>query len=135
MRMNLGGGTFVGQVGNGQQDHAFWRRPDEITQPFPVYTLTPSAPGGNDGLLGQRTQVAPAASPLHACMHALPPGPHHTPCAGSDVTASMAAALAATSVALQDLDAAYSDDTLAQARQFYAFARTYLGFYFRSDWK
>lgn len=45
IKMNLGGGRFVGQIGNGQEDHSFWRRPDEITQPFPVYVLTPGAPG------------------------------------------------------------------------------------------
>jgi hypothetical protein len=42
---------------------------------------------------------------------------------------SMAAALAATSAALQDIDPGYSTTTLAQARQFYDFAKTYLGFY------
>jgi hypothetical protein len=45
MKTNLGGDRFVGQLGNGQEDHTFWRRPDEITSPFPVYLLTPSAPG------------------------------------------------------------------------------------------
>jgi hypothetical protein len=46
MKTNLGGNRFVGQLGNGQQDHTFWRRPDEIGAAFPVYLLTPSAPGG-----------------------------------------------------------------------------------------
>jgi hypothetical protein len=41
----------------------------------------------------------------------------------------MGAALAAASVALQDIDPAYSSTLLDQARQFYDFARANQGFY------
>lgn len=44
----------------------------------------------------------------------------------------MGAALAAASVALQDIDPGYSATLLAQARQFYDFARTNQGFYSNS---
>jgi hypothetical protein len=39
--------TIVGQVGNGNQDHAMWNRPEDIPGNKPVYALTPSAPGSD----------------------------------------------------------------------------------------
>lgn len=47
MRTNLGNNRFVGQLGNGAQDHAFWRRPDEIREQYPAYMLHPGAPGSD----------------------------------------------------------------------------------------
>jgi hypothetical protein len=35
------------QVGNGQQDHAIWGRPENVKGPVPVYVVTPSAPGSD----------------------------------------------------------------------------------------
>lgn len=38
---------IVGQVGNGQVDHAMWSRPQDIKTPYPVYELSPNKPGSD----------------------------------------------------------------------------------------
>jgi hypothetical protein len=35
------------QVGNGGADHSVWTRPEDITNPYPVYLITPSKPGSD----------------------------------------------------------------------------------------
>jgi len=41
------GQEIVGQVGNGGQDHGVWGRPEDKTQPNPVYTLNKERPGSD----------------------------------------------------------------------------------------
>lgn len=43
----LGNNVLVGQVGNGQQDHDLWRRPEDVTTPRPAYVVTASSPGSD----------------------------------------------------------------------------------------
>ena len=37
--------AFTGQIGNVQEDHASWGRPEDMTAPRPGFDLTPTAPG------------------------------------------------------------------------------------------
>lgn len=44
----VGDGTnIVAQVGNGQQDHAVWGRPEDVKGPVPVYTVSADKPGSD----------------------------------------------------------------------------------------
>ena len=70
------------QVGNGDADHVIWNRPENITTPYPVYTINATAPG-------------------------------------SDLTGTMAAALAAVSIIFNTSDPAYSAKCLSHARRLY----------------
>jgi hypothetical protein len=36
---------FYGQVGQGDVDHAFWGRPEDMTMPRPAYKIDTSRPG------------------------------------------------------------------------------------------
>jgi hypothetical protein len=35
------------QIGNGDADHSVWTRPEDITASYPVYTISPQAPGSD----------------------------------------------------------------------------------------
>lgn len=39
--------SVVGSVGDGDADHAQWKRPEDISQPSTVYMLSPSSPGSD----------------------------------------------------------------------------------------
>ena len=51
---------FIGQVGNGVEDHKFWGRPENMTMDRPVYFLDPSKPGSD--LAGESAAALAAAS-------------------------------------------------------------------------
>ena len=50
---------LVGQVGNGDADHAYWGRPEEMTMARPAYKITAGSPGSE---LAAETAAALAAS-------------------------------------------------------------------------
>ncbi|WIA17948.1 hypothetical protein OEZ85_009440 [Tetradesmus obliquus] len=47
LKCDLGGKAVVAQVGLGQQDHSFWRRPEDIKDSRPVAICDASAPGSD----------------------------------------------------------------------------------------
>ena len=47
LKCDLGPNRLVGQVGTGVDDHRTWGRPEDITNPYRVYELTPAAPGAD----------------------------------------------------------------------------------------
>jgi hypothetical protein len=38
---------FVLQVGNGEQDHGYWGRPEDMHMGRPAYKVTPGSPGSD----------------------------------------------------------------------------------------
>jgi hypothetical protein len=40
-------GFFVLQVGNGEQDHGYWGRPEDMHMGRPAYKVTPGSPGSD----------------------------------------------------------------------------------------
>lgn len=54
------GSSIVVQVGNGNQDHAIWGRPEDVKGPVPVYIVTPQAPGSD--VVGAMAAALAAAS-------------------------------------------------------------------------
>ncbi|CAG2063370.1 unnamed protein product, partial [Timema podura] len=52
---------FYGQVGQGQVDHDYWGRPEDMTMARPAYKITTSAPGSD---LAAETAAALAAASL-----------------------------------------------------------------------
>lgn len=54
------GNSIVVQVGNGNQDHANWDRPEDVKGPVPVYLVTPQAPGSD--VVGAMAAALAAAS-------------------------------------------------------------------------
>ncbi|KAF8062061.1 celZ [Scenedesmus sp. PABB004] len=47
LKCDLGPNQVAAQVGLGKADHAFWRRPEDITDPRPVAVCGPGAPGSD----------------------------------------------------------------------------------------
>eukprot|EP00877_Chromochloris_zofingiensis_P013170 jgi/Chrzof1/8106/UNPLg00151.t1 len=60
IKCDLGANRMVGQVGNGQQDHAYWGRPEDVKQAYPVYELSPTKPGAD--LAGSMAAALAAAA-------------------------------------------------------------------------
>jgi len=90
---------FYGQVGNGNDDHALWTRPEDL-----------------DDLVENNKHSRPAYKI----------GPNKP---GSDLAGETAAALAAGSIAFKDEDPTYSARLLTAAKQLYKFANDYKGKY------
>ena len=56
------GNEIVAQVGNGQQDHAVWGRPEDVQGPVPAYTVTKDKPGSDVvGAMGAALAAASVA--------------------------------------------------------------------------
>jgi endoglucanase len=53
---------LVGQIGDGDADHAYWGRPEEMTMNRPAYKITASSPGSD---LAGETAAALAASSIY----------------------------------------------------------------------
>ena len=51
---------FVGQIGNGHVDHAYWGRPEDMTMDRPAYYISPSKPGSD--LAGETAAALASAS-------------------------------------------------------------------------
>lgn len=47
MQMYVSDTSIVGGIGDGDADHAQWKRPEDVSQPSKVYMLTPSSPGSD----------------------------------------------------------------------------------------
>jgi hypothetical protein len=47
MRCHVSENIIIAQVGNGGADHRIWTRAEDITTPYPVYTVSPQAPGAD----------------------------------------------------------------------------------------
>jgi len=58
---HTGATEFVGQIGDGNLDHASWGRPEEMTMDRPAFKITASAPGSD---LAAETAAALAASSI-----------------------------------------------------------------------
>ncbi|XP_076049348.1 endoglucanase A-like [Oratosquilla oratoria] len=54
--------VFYGQVGNGELDHAYWGRPEDMTMKRPAYKITKDKPGSD--LAGETAAALAAASIL-----------------------------------------------------------------------
>ena len=52
---------FYGQIGDGQSDHAYWGRPEDMTMNRPAWFISSSAPGSE---LAGETAAALAASSI-----------------------------------------------------------------------
>nr|AOV94252.1 cellulase [Antipaluria urichi] len=52
--------VFYGQVGNGELDHTYWGRPEDMTMERPAYQINASAPGSD--LAGETAAALAAAS-------------------------------------------------------------------------
>lgn len=53
---------FYGQVGNGEADHSYWGRPEDMTMQRPAYKITETRPGSD--LAGETSATLAAASIL-----------------------------------------------------------------------
>merc|ERR1711992_494879 len=51
---------FIGQIGNGDADHNYWGRPEDMNMDRPVYDISPSKPGSD--LAGETAAALAAAS-------------------------------------------------------------------------
>ena len=51
---------FIGQIGNGDDDHNYWGRPEDMNMNRPVYSISPSKPGSD--LAGETAAALAAAS-------------------------------------------------------------------------
>lgn len=63
--------AIIAQLGNGNIDHTMWTRPEYITTPSPVYTLSPSKPGSDlassvAGFLAIMSRIIRATDPIYA---------------------------------------------------------------------
>jgi hypothetical protein len=45
MKLQLSDTQVVAQIGNGANDHQFWRNTGEVKEQLPVYIITNTAPG------------------------------------------------------------------------------------------
>jgi hypothetical protein len=61
IKCHVSDNEFYGQVGDGNTDHAWWGRPEEMTMARPAWSISPSAPGSD---LAAETAAAFAASYL-----------------------------------------------------------------------
>ena len=129
---------FYGQVGDGNIDHAYWGRPEEMTESRPVnsnkyfflhtsclykrcntirstfkaFFISASNPGNYDYNVLNIFNFAFFIFAL-----------------GSDLAGETAAALAATSIVFSKVNATYSAICLAHAKDLYTFAKQYQGIY------
>ena len=51
---------FIGQIGNGDADHNYWGRPEDMNMNRPVYSVSPSKPGSD--LAGESAAALASAS-------------------------------------------------------------------------
>jgi len=61
MKAHINTNLFYGQVGNGELDHSYWGRPEDMTMARPGYRITSTAPGSD---LAGETAAALAAGYL-----------------------------------------------------------------------
>ena len=57
---HIGTNEFIGQVGNGREDHSYWGRPEDMVMNRPAYKISESAPGSD--LAGETAAALAAAS-------------------------------------------------------------------------
>ncbi len=60
LKCHTGPYEFYGQVGNGQEDHGYWGRPEDMTLTRPAYKLTANNPGSE--VVGETAAALAAAS-------------------------------------------------------------------------
>jgi len=60
MKAHKSDGELVGQIGDGDADHAWWGRPEEMTMNRPSWSITTSSPGSD--LAGETAAALAAAS-------------------------------------------------------------------------
>ncbi|KAK3892282.1 hypothetical protein Pcinc_003903 [Petrolisthes cinctipes] len=62
LKAHVAPNVFYGQVGNGQLDHSYWGRPEDMTMSRPAYKITQSKPGSD--LAGETAAALAAAAIL-----------------------------------------------------------------------
>ncbi|KAK3889363.1 hypothetical protein Pcinc_006633 [Petrolisthes cinctipes] len=62
LKAHVAPNVFYGQVGNGQLDHDYWGRPEDMTMSRPAYKITQSKPGSD--LAGETAAALAAAAIL-----------------------------------------------------------------------
>jgi len=62
MTAHTGANEFVGQIGDGYEDHAYWGRPEEMTMNRPAFKITADSPGSD---LAGETAAALAAGYIY----------------------------------------------------------------------
>ena len=60
---------FIGQVGDGNIDHVFWGRPEDMTMERPSFYLTEDAPGSD--LVGETAAALAASSMVYRSINDL----------------------------------------------------------------
>ena len=64
---------FYGQVGDGDSDHAFWGRPEDMTMARPAFKIDATHPGSD--LAGETAAALAAASIFYSCLLYTSPSP------------------------------------------------------------